>query len=121
MKAMPHRTTTFDAHRREFQIELRRIGARTFSAHRQQMNSPESIGWPAGRIRRLLDRTWVATSIVILLSFIPGVELELGKLPGDISAGFAGGSLRVPLMTIALLAVSLAGAYNCISRLLPDR
>lgn len=65
--------------------------------------------------RGILVGLWMTSTLVILLSLLPGVELSLGNLPGDIDAGSHGGSVRVPLATITLLLVTLTGIYYRIS------
>lgn len=65
--------------------------------------------------RGILAGLWLTSTLVILLSLMPGIALSLGNLPGDIDAGSHGGSVRVPLATITLLIVTLTGIYYRIS------
>lgn len=70
---------------------------------------------PAVSWRGILAGLWLTCTMLILVSLLPGVGLSLGNLPGDIDAGSQGGSVRVPLATIALLLVTLTGIYYRIS------
>jgi hypothetical protein len=70
---------------------------------------------PAMSWKGVLVGVWLMSTSIILLSLVPGVELSLGNLPGDIDAGSQGGSVRVPLATITLLLVTLTGVYYRIS------
>ncbi|HVK39705.1 MAG TPA: DUF2905 family protein [Candidatus Kapabacteria bacterium] len=71
---------------------------------------PPAISW-----RGILVGLWLTCTLVILVSLLPGVGFSLGNLPGDIDAGSHGGSVRVPLATIALLLVTLTGIYYRVS------
>jgi hypothetical protein len=70
---------------------------------------------PAMSWKGILVGLWLTCTLVILLSLLPGIDLRLGNLPGDIDAGNGNGSVRVPIATITLLLVTLTGVYYRIS------
>jgi hypothetical protein len=81
--------------------------------HRTTLAHDDDV--PAISWRGILVGLWLTCTLIILLSLLPGVGMSLGNLPGDIDAGSHGGSVRVPLATIALLLVTLTGIYYRIS------
>ncbi|MBC8144608.1 MAG: hypothetical protein H7X80_03420 [bacterium] len=82
---------------------------RTFPQH----DDAPGVAW-----RGILAGLWLTSTMVILISFVPGIAISLGNLPGDIGSVGNGESVRLPIATITVLIVTLAGICYRISRFL---
>ncbi len=64
---------------------------------------------------------WVLSITVIILTFVPGVGLTLGKLPGDLMFRSDDRVLYFPLMTSGLITVVIGGIFYLASNHLTRR
>lgn len=80
-------------------------GASQHASHLDSGNSPVSA------FRGIAIGLWLTSAVVVVLSLVPGIDIALGNLPGDIEAGTQDASVRLPFTSFALIVVTLTGLY----------
>lgn len=64
---------------------------------------------------------WILALIVVAITFVPGIGLALGKLPGDLLIGPGDHAVYLPLATSSLVTIAIGGLFYLASNYLTRR
>jgi hypothetical protein len=91
--------------------------------HGPELSSPFSGGrkWKFRLRSHLIPLLWLISLFLLIATLIPGVDLALGNLPGDVSIARGDHAIYIPLGTSGLVTVVIGGLFYLASNYLTRR